>query len=77
MFANVSIVLALDAMDSSGEQHLEMDHNIYKRRLDLDGKPIADPNKVNITIAKNTTVSSVTVSMFEKKKSNILFLKNP
>lgn len=61
-------------MDSSGEQHLEMDHNIYKRRLDLDGKPIADPNKVNITIAKNTTVSFVTVSMFEKKTNPKYFV---
>ncbi|XP_028142557.1 endoplasmic reticulum-Golgi intermediate compartment protein 3 isoform X1 [Diabrotica virgifera virgifera] len=50
--------LALDAMDSSGEQHLEIDHNVYKRRLDLEGKPIADPNKINITISKNTTQPS-------------------
>lgn len=44
------LVLALDAMDTSGEQHLEIDHNIYKRRLDLDGKPIEEPKKENITL---------------------------
>lgn len=44
------VVLALDAMDTSGEQHLEIDHNIYKRRLDLDGKPIEEPKKENITL---------------------------
>lgn len=37
--------LALDAVDSSGEQHLQIDHNISKRRLDLSGKPIAEPQK--------------------------------
>ncbi|XP_017784740.1 PREDICTED: endoplasmic reticulum-Golgi intermediate compartment protein 3 [Nicrophorus vespilloides] len=42
--------LALDAMDSSGEQHLEIDHNIYKRRLDLEGNPIEEPQKEDITI---------------------------
>lgn len=49
-------VLALDAMDSSGEQHLQIDHNIYKRRLDLEGKPIEEPKKEDIIIrSKNET----------------------
>nr|XP_023022429.1 endoplasmic reticulum-Golgi intermediate compartment protein 3 isoform X1 [Leptinotarsa decemlineata] len=42
--------LALDAMDSSGEQHLEINHNIYKRRLDLEGRPIEEPKKEDIAI---------------------------
>eukprot|EP00850_Spirogloea_muscicola_P009287 SM000052S17679 [mRNA] locus=s52:18386:21667:- [translate_table: standard] len=32
--------LSLDAMDISGEQHLDVVHNIFKRRLSEDGKPI-------------------------------------
>uniref|UniRef100_A0A1E1WGK1 Endoplasmic reticulum vesicle transporter N-terminal domain-containing protein n=1 Tax=Pectinophora gossypiella TaxID=13191 RepID=A0A1E1WGK1_PECGO len=40
--------LVLDAMDSSGEQHLQMDHNIHKRRLDLSGNPIEEPKKQEI-----------------------------
>ncbi|XP_072936478.1 endoplasmic reticulum-Golgi intermediate compartment protein 3 [Epargyreus clarus] len=40
--------LVLDAMDSSGEQHLQMDHNIHKRRLDLNGVPIEEPKKEEI-----------------------------
>lgn len=44
-------------MDSSGEQHLQMDHNIHKRRLDLDGNPIEEPKKEEIVIT--STVSSV------------------
>ncbi|KAJ8916274.1 hypothetical protein NQ315_016414 [Exocentrus adspersus] len=48
--------LALDAMDASGEQHLQIDHNIYKRRLDLEGKPIEEPKKEDIVIrVKNET----------------------
>lgn len=37
-------------MDSSGEQHLQIDHNIYKRKLDLQGKPIEEAKKEDITI---------------------------
>lgn len=31
-------VISLDAMDISGEQHLDVVHNIFKRRIDKDGK---------------------------------------
>jgi len=34
--------LTVDAMDVSGEQHIGVEHNIYKRRLDLDGKPLEE-----------------------------------
>ena len=37
--------LVLDAMDVSGEQHIDIEHNMFKRKLDLDGKPIEDPQK--------------------------------
>lgn len=50
------IDLVLDAMDSSGEQHLQLDHNIHKRRLDLDGNPIEEPKKEEIATS-STTVS--------------------
>lgn len=39
------LVLALDAMDSSGEQHLMLQHQIFKRKLDLNGQPIEEPKK--------------------------------
>lgn len=37
--------LSLDAVDSSGDQHLQIDYNIFKRRLDLNGRPIEEPKK--------------------------------
>ena len=37
--------LTLDAMDVSGEQHTAVTHNVYKRRLDLQGKPIDEAKK--------------------------------
>ncbi|TRY61194.1 hypothetical protein TCAL_01482 [Tigriopus californicus] len=37
--------LSLDAMDVSGEQHIGIQHHVFKRRLDLDGKPLEDPVK--------------------------------
>lgn len=39
------LVLVLDAVDNSGETHLQVDHNIYKRRLNLEGQHISDPEK--------------------------------
>jgi hypothetical protein len=40
-----SIVLSIDAIDVSGEQHINIEHNIYKRRLNLKGEPIEKPEK--------------------------------
>merc|ERR1711981_185104 len=46
IFSRISCdFLGIDAMDISGEQHIDIEHNIYKRRLDLDGKPIEDAQK--------------------------------
>ncbi|KAL5292205.1 ERGIC3 family protein [Megaselia abdita] len=58
--------LSLDAMDSSGDQHIQIQHNIFKHRLDLDGKPIEEENQRPIkeivlatsTDPKNTTCGS-------------------
>nr|XP_022913678.1 endoplasmic reticulum-Golgi intermediate compartment protein 3 [Onthophagus taurus] len=67
--------LALDAMDSSGEQHLQIDHNIYKRSLDLDGKPITEPKKEDIIIkakdeeeAKNVSCGSCYGASLDPKR---------
>ena len=46
VFSQISCdFLGIDAMDVSGEQHIDIEHNIYKRRLDLEGKPIEDAQK--------------------------------
>lgn len=34
--------LGVDAMDISGEVQLEVDHDVYKRRLAADGMPLDD-----------------------------------
>ncbi|GBP21500.1 Endoplasmic reticulum-Golgi intermediate compartment protein 3 [Eumeta japonica] len=53
-------------MDSSGEQHLQIDHNIYKRRLDLSGQPIEEPKKEEIV-----TSTSVKTAEDAKEQTNI------
>merc|ERR1711971_458292 len=46
IFSRISCdFLGIDAIDISGEQHIDIEHNIYKRRLDLDGKPIEEAQK--------------------------------
>lgn len=40
--------LSIDAMDVSGEQQINLDHNIYKRRLDELGKPLEKPEKEKV-----------------------------
>jgi len=34
-------VLSVDAMDVSGEQHIDVDHNIFKQRLGENGDVVA------------------------------------
>lgn len=49
-------------MDSSGEQHLEVSHTIYKRRIDLEGNALEEPKRENITIkvkSESTKVSNL------------------
>lgn len=45
--------LSLDAMALDGEQHLHIEHNIFKRRLDLDGQVIVDaqPEKHDVKLS--------------------------
>nr|CAD7255969.1 unnamed protein product [Timema shepardi] len=52
--------LVLDAMDTSGEQHLQIDHNIFKRRLELLSlKPIEEPKKEDIGGSEHQTEKKV------------------
>ncbi|XP_075211544.1 endoplasmic reticulum-Golgi intermediate compartment protein 3 isoform X2 [Lycorma delicatula] len=62
--------LAVDAMDSSGEQHLQIDHNIYKRRLDINGHPIEEPQKENIgtKVIKPEDLATESSNVAEEKK---------
>ena len=43
--------MSVDAMDVSGEQQIDVDHDVFKQRLDLDGNVIeATPQKEGIYI---------------------------
>lgn len=41
-------IISLDAMDISGEQHLDVKHDIFKKRLDSTGKAVEPPKQENI-----------------------------
>lgn len=50
-------------MDSSGDQHLRVDHDIFKHRLDLEGNPLKETEPIKEIVAvspsnKNTTCGS-------------------
>lgn len=48
MFSSlVCVDLSLDATDISGEQHINIQHDIFKRRLDTEGQPIESAQKDN------------------------------
>lgn len=52
-------------MDSAGDQHLHIDHNIYKRRVDLNGNPIEEAKKEEIvTSTKKLENNEVCQSVF-------------
>lgn len=36
----------MDAMDSSGEHQTDIEHTIFKRRVDAQGNPMADNEKI-------------------------------
>lgn len=42
-------------MDSSGEQHLQIEHNIFKVSIDKDGKAIKEPEKEHLIKVVNET----------------------
>lgn len=45
-FPNVGCAyLSIDAMDVSGEQQSDLEHNIFKKRYDKDGKPVEKARK--------------------------------
>ncbi|SPP75997.1 endoplasmic reticulum-Golgi intermediate compartment protein 3 [Drosophila guanche] len=54
--------ISLDAMDSSGDTHLRVDHDIFKHRLDLKGEPLKEtPIKEIVAVSppnKNVTCGS-------------------
>lgn len=58
-------------MDSAGEQHLHIEHNIFKTRMNLDGHPIEEPKKENIQattkkleVAINTVIEKTLIMTF-------------
>ncbi|KAG8226870.1 hypothetical protein J437_LFUL006579 [Ladona fulva] len=53
--------LGLDAMDTTGEHHFQIEHNIFKRRLNLEGKPIEDPKKTEELGTTTTELIEITV----------------
>ncbi|XP_053683376.1 endoplasmic reticulum-Golgi intermediate compartment protein 3 [Sabethes cyaneus] len=58
--------VSLDAQDATGEQHLHIEHDIYKRRLDLNGQPIEKPKKEDISAPPNKSNESIVSSTTEK-----------
>lgn len=49
-------------MDSAGDQHLHIDHNIYKRRVDLSGNPIEEAKKEDIATSTKKLQQNVSIS---------------
>lgn len=47
--------ISLDAMDVSGDVQLEVDHDVYKRRLDTNGVPMSEGEKHAIGPQKKST----------------------
>ncbi len=56
----VCIDLSVDAMDVSGESQIDIDHHMFKQRLDLDGNPINEaPVKEDIGSDKDEKATNV------------------
>ena len=59
-------VLGLDAMDVSGEQQLDIDHNIFKQRLDASGELVTEPPVKEGTVNNRNfyTIFNQCISMY-------------
>ncbi|CAL8100765.1 unnamed protein product [Orchesella dallaii] len=51
--------LSIDAMDSSGEQHSQIEHSIFKRRLDADGNPIVGDVPVKTEVLGDSSIGKM------------------
>ena len=52
-------------MDVSGEQQIDVDHNVFKQRLRLDGSPFpAEPEKEELGKGAEGTNVSLKMSLF-------------
>lgn len=62
--------LSTDAMDASGEQQIDVEHNLYKRRLDLQENPITDAvEKHEVGTGKdNSTEASTDKSLLDPNR---------
>lgn len=54
-------------MDSTGEQHLHIEHNVYKRRLNLDGHPIEEAKKEDIQASSEKKLNETATQSVEKE----------
>lgn len=50
-------------MDSAGAQHLHISHNIFKRRIDLNGNPIDIAKKSELTTPTPKTVVNEVIGL--------------
>ncbi len=54
--------LSVDAMDVSGESQIDIDHHMFKQRLDLDGNPINEaPVKEDVGSDKDEKATNVSL----------------
>lgn len=54
--------LSLDAMDISGELHLDLDHDVYKQRLAANGSPVKTAEKHNVDATKKAAPPTANVT---------------
>lgn len=65
--------LSLDAMDSAGDQHLHIEHNIYKRRVDLNGNPIEESKKEEILTSTSKKENIVRIKFIQNHSISIRY----
>lgn len=62
-------LISIDAIDVSGDQHIDIKHNIYRVKLDEDGKPIEKPKRdVSIGSKKEEVLNGTKEALSGKGK---------
>lgn len=63
-------------MDTSGETHIDIVHNIYKRRLDLEGQPIEEPQREQ-GLGETKKIMNATKTVSIEQVNNYFALTRP